>query len=424
MPYLTLLGMVAAILTILALVIWLRQRAPEAKTAALLLLAGAEWLLGYGLHLSSEALPTKILWNKVQYLGMVTLPVAWLIYTLQYTGHEKWVTRRLVALLSVVPLIMLLLVFTNEAHGLIWQYIALDTSGLFPTLVSVRGPGSWAFAAYAYILLLLGCLLLVRMLFRSPRPYSWRGGVLLISVFIPWLASALPLFGVNPFPNPNLVPVIFAASSLAMAYSLFRLRRRDIVSVAHGTIFHSISEGVMVLDAQDRIVDLNPAAQHLIGHTGSEAVGKPVQLVWPEWYGQIGRPCNSKETGREVTLIREDGQRTYSVSSSPVLDWRGRLISEVIVLHDVTERKQAEAERERLIRELQDALIRVKKLSGLLPICASCKKIRDDKGYWNQLEAYIQDHSEAEFSHGICPDCAKRLYPQFFGEDSDEEASS
>ena len=77
------------------------------------------------------------------------------------------------------------------------------------------------------------------------------------------------------------------------------------------------------------------------------------------------------------------------------------------------ERQRTLEERERLISELRQALTRVKQLSGLLPMCASCKKIRDDKGYWNQLEAYISDHSEADFSHGICPECAKKLYPEY-----------
>jgi FixJ family two-component response regulator len=80
------------------------------------------------------------------------------------------------------------------------------------------------------------------------------------------------------------------------------------------------------------------------------------------------------------------------------------------------ERKRAEEERERLITQLQDALANIKTLSGLLPICASCKKIRDDSGYWNQIEIYIGAHSEAEFSHGLCPDCTKRLYPDLYEE--------
>jgi K+-sensing histidine kinase KdpD len=85
-------------------------------------------------------------------------------------------------------------------------------------------------------------------------------------------------------------------------------------------------------------------------------------------------------------------------------------------LGKVAERKRYEKERERLISELQKAFSEIKQLSGMIPICASCKKIRDDKGYWNQIEAYIRDHSEAEFSHSICPECAKELYPEVFGE--------
>lgn len=81
---------------------------------------------------------------------------------------------------------------------------------------------------------------------------------------------------------------------------------------------------------------------------------------------------------------------------------------------EVAEREKAEQEREQVIVKLQQALAQVKRLSGFLPICASCKKIRDDKGYWQQVEAYIRDHSEAEFSHGLCPECAKMLYPELF----------
>lgn len=85
----------------------------------------------------------------------------------------------------------------------------------------------------------------------------------------------------------------------------------------------------------------------------------------------------------------------------------------VAFLRNITKRKLAEEEREQLIEELQEALMKVKTLSGLIPICSSCKKIRDDKGFWNQVEAYVEDHSEAEFSHGFCPECMNKLYPNF-----------
>jgi len=83
-----------------------------------------------------------------------------------------------------------------------------------------------------------------------------------------------------------------------------------------------------------------------------------------------------------------------------------------VVYGNAIERKRAEEERGRLFSELQDTLAKVRTLSGLLPICSNCKKIRDDKGYWNQIETYIRDRSQAEFTHGICPECAQRLYPQ------------
>ncbi len=83
---------------------------------------------------------------------------------------------------------------------------------------------------------------------------------------------------------------------------------------------------------------------------------------------------------------------------------------------EIKDRKRAQIEKDNLIVELKDALSKVKTLRGLLPICASCKKIRDDRGYWNQIESFIGDHSEAEFTHGICPGCAKELYPEIYKE--------
>lgn len=88
-----------------------------------------------------------------------------------------------------------------------------------------------------------------------------------------------------------------------------------------------------------------------------------------------------------------------------------------VVMSDITSRKKADKEKEKLISQLKDALLKIKKLSGLLPICASCKNIRDDKGYWKQIEAYITENSEAEFSHSLCPECAKKIYPQLFEKD-------
>lgn len=114
----------------------------------------------------------------------------------------------------------------------------------------------------------------------------------------------------------------------------------------------------------------------------------------------------------EPEKTKPDGSKQYFiVTAKPFQDHTGKVVGIVESFQDITLRKNAEIERDVLVGELQEALSKVKQLSGFLPICASCKKIRDDKGYWNQIESYIRSHSEAEFSHGICPECAEKLYP-------------
>jgi PAS domain S-box-containing protein len=102
------------------------------------------------------------------------------------------------------------------------------------------------------------------------------------------------------------------------------------------------------------------------------------------------------------------------VSAYPVKDEKGNITKYVHISRDITEKKKYEIERERLIKELKESLEQVKTLSGLLPICSSCKKIRNDEGYWTQLETYISQHSNAQFSHGLCPDCLRKLYPEYY----------
>ena len=120
--------------------------------------------------------------------------------------------------------------------------------------------------------------------------------------------------------------------------------------------------------------------------------------------------------GEAVSYDIEWSGRAFQSHLEPFLDPHGQINGVIGIALDITERKAAEAERERLIGELQAALAKIKTLRGLLPICAACKNIRDDKGYWTRVEVYVGEHSEAEFSHSICPDCATKLYPELFEE--------
>ncbi|HUI65411.1 MAG TPA: PAS domain S-box protein, partial [Bacteroidota bacterium] len=117
--------------------------------------------------------------------------------------------------------------------------------------------------------------------------------------------------------------------------------------------------------------------------------------------------------------IRPDRAENFIEFTAVPIEMRGKKFT-IGIDRDVTDRVAAQTEREKLIHQLQAALADVKTLSGLVPICANCKKIRDDKGYWTQIEAYIQAHTPATFSHGICPDCGRKLYPEVYGTDVSE----
>ena len=114
------------------------------------------------------------------------------------------------------------------------------------------------------------------------------------------------------------------------------------------------------------------------------------------------------------------GNRHVIFNKASFHDANGRLAGLVGAMLDVTDRREAEKKKEDLIIELQETIDTIKNVSGYLPTCASCKKIRDDKGYWNLVDEYIQQHSETEFSHSICPDCLRKLYPDFAGEINDD----
>lgn len=114
----------------------------------------------------------------------------------------------------------------------------------------------------------------------------------------------------------------------------------------------------------------------------------------------------------EPSKEREGAAQHFIVTARPLLDAKGRVAGIVESFQDITARKKLEEEKERLIEALKKSLDKVKQLRGLIPICASCKKIRDDQGFWTQVESYITSHSEAQFSHGICPACVKKLYPE------------
>jgi PAS domain S-box-containing protein len=178
-----------------------------------------------------------------------------------------------------------------------------------------------------------------------------------------------------------------------------------------------MTDHMSIIDKDHNIVWTNEVAERLFG---AKLAG---QKCYKAYHSRktICESCVVRGVFRDgqihehvTEVIQVDGRSRYFWCTATVAgrdqDGHPNLVFEVS--RDITDRKKAEDERERLIAELQEALGKIKTLRGLIPICSSCKKARDDAGFWHQVEKYIRDHSEADFSHGICPECAKNLYPK------------
>lgn len=189
-------------------------------------------------------------------------------------------------------------------------------------------------------------------------------------------------------------------------------------------LLDNIPDMAWLKDKDGRFLAVNEAFVRARGIRRDELLGRTDFDYWPEELSKryqrddVEVMRSGKRKNIEETLAHSKGEPVWiETIKSPIYNDRGLAIGTTGIARDITARKQAQKEREKLIAELQQALARVKRLSGLLPICASCKKIRADKGYWIQIEEYIRDHSEADFSHGLCPQCAKKLFPELLHDD-------
>lgn len=236
-------------------------------------------------------------------------------------------------------------------------------------------------------------------------------------------AAELIRAGANNFVSKSRLARLGEVVSMERIAASERRERRAVADqTAHlAAIVEGTDDAIFSRDITGTILSWNGAAERMYGYSAPEAIGKPVSfLVPPERMGEVLDVRNKLQKGEriermETVRVRKDGTSLdVSITVSPIKDANGRTIGASVIARDITERVKMERERLKLIAELRDALSKVKQLSGLLPICSGCKRIRDEDGRWQQVEVYVQQHSQADFTHGICPECTKHLYPDLF----------
>ncbi len=319
----------------LALYAWQQRRAPGASPFAVVSLGMAVWALGYAGELTVDDMAAKVLTAKIQYVGIVTVPVGWLILAQAVTQRRHWLTRSRALALAVLPSITLILVWTNEAHGLIWRTVDLLATGLDVSY----GPWFWVHSVYSYLALLAGTAYLIDHLLRSRDMYRWQIALLVLASLLPWLGNVIYLLRLLPISGIDPTPIFFSLSLLAFGWDLFRYRLLDLMPIARKTVVDSLGDGVIVCDQQGRVVDINPAAHALLGR--DLAIGTPLDEALAGWPELLAVYASGVSDAAEISL---DQRRWFDIAVHELTDAPGRMRGRVIVVHDVTRAKESARE--------------------------------------------------------------------------------
>ncbi|MCL4267370.1 MAG: PAS domain-containing sensor histidine kinase [Anaerolineae bacterium] len=320
---------------------WQRRSLPEAGVFLLLIIAVAIYALGYTLELGSQNVHTIIALAKLEYVGIATMPLIWLVLALLVTRQEQWLTRPRLLALAAVPILTVLFTWTNERHLLIWQSVTVGRHQGVAVWQSTYGPWFLVHIVYFNLLVLVGLLLLGQKLAGSSRPYRQQLLAMMLAVLFPWVACVAYFFQLLPVPiNPTTFA--FVLSGVCIAWALFRFRLFDLAPMARDVVMENMADGVVVLDTQGRIVDMNPAARCIAG--GADGVGWPVTAVFPPLHPLFCRQPQPVVTHTEFAATLPDGRDTiYDGRLMPIYDRRQRLNGQVLMLQDITESQAAAA---------------------------------------------------------------------------------
>lgn len=346
-----------------------RRNAKGAISFILSMFVVTIWSGGNALEMQAINFDTKLFWANVQYFGYCYSPVVLLSLCMQFTGYDKWVKNRKIFWLAVLPTITIVLVWTDGLHGLIRYNMHMDYAGLFPVIAKEYGPFFYIHAFYSHLLNIVAWCLLIKAVYVSNTVYRKQIMTLLIGVSLIVIPNLLYITGYSPVKRHDITPVFFGPAGLILAWSIFRYKMFDLVPLARNTLIENMDAGMMVLDLQNRVIDMNPSCENILNITIAKAAAKSM----PEICGQIPELVNAcidrNIRYTEFTLTGSDSNRLYEAFLSPITDSKGIFLGRLALINEITEKKQAQQElimqqyklaaveeRERLAKDLHDNL--------------------------------------------------------------------
>ncbi|NJK80050.1 MAG: PAS domain S-box protein, partial [Chloroflexaceae bacterium] len=322
---------------------WQHRNTPAAYPFVLLCVGGTIWSIGYIFELLTPTLSGKIFWDNAQFIGTDLGFIGLIWFPLSYAAYTHW-NRRVVPLLIGFALLSELVVWTDPYHQLIRTSAIIDTSGAFSVLAYTYGPWFllYTLITISAIFFSLGFLIVASL--RNHHLYQQRTVIIAIGLAMPIIGVIATVGGFVPIPNMehlDISPFATALSTPFLAWGIFRGRLFDLVPVARAKLLDQMQDGVLVINEQHHIIDINPAACAILGTTARAAIGQSAVQVLPE----LTSAALSGEGTTTLHLTRSDQQqvvtRWVKVTVTPLQE-RPHTNSSLLVLRDITAHKQAE----------------------------------------------------------------------------------
>ncbi|MGD8815206.1 MAG: histidine kinase N-terminal 7TM domain-containing protein, partial [Anaerolineales bacterium] len=354
------LGMSTALLMALAWHAWSRRPVSGAVSFSILMLAGAEWTFAHAMQLSSSELAPMVFWLKMQTIGLAIIPIAWMEFTLHFTGRFRVAKVPVMLLLAAVSSGMVTLAVLNDLHGWVWSSIEQSSVGAFSVLVVEPGPGYAALLAIIGVCLASGTVVLFQRILRSQGRHKVPMIIMVASMLLPWAVSGLYQLGLRPFGGFDLTALAITFSSICLSLGAFRFRMFDTPPAARSALLERMRDGVVVVGLDGCIIEMNKAAAEILGCNGAGAVGKPVATVLPR---DIELEDDSEEeqvVHRSFSIGENHDIRHFDLWVSLQYDRLGHPTGRLVQLRDTTnerEREKALVKLSRAIEQIPDTVI-------------------------------------------------------------------
>lgn len=341
--------LVSGIAALIMAAIIYRRNGDAVKQFSYITIGISIWSIAYSFELSSSNMQSMMFWLRIEYLGVAFLPAMWFQFILKFVGKANWLTNKRTFLIYIIPCITFIALNTNQYHYLFYSSVNIDYLGPFPLLDIKAGPLYILHAIFFYTSILIGLYILFTKFLKADKIYRRQNLVIVIGALVPWLINVMYLLGFRPYNHIDLTPYAFLTTCLVIGFGLLQLKLFDIIPVARDKVIENLNEGILVLDAKDRIVDFNTMFKEIIANDFKLAlnIGMDFHSIFGKFTDLVKMVVNREANTYELPI----NNKTYEISITPLFD-RDTIYSGVIInQRDISEQK---ASQELLIKQSKE----------------------------------------------------------------------